>query len=175
MLNFAGIEQKWIKKWEESKIFQPEVNHKKKKFMLTFPYPYVNAYPHIGHFYTIMRVDAFARYKRMRGYNVLFPQGWHATGSPIINAAKRIKEKEPKQLKILQDLGIPEKDIVKFEQPEHWPRYFCKEYKKDLQAMGLSIDWRREFVTTQRNPHYSKIIEWQFRKLKEKKYVIQGK
>ncbi len=169
------IQNKWQKRWADAKVFEANVQKGKKKFMLTFPYPYVNGLPHIGHLFTIMRVESFARFKRHQDFNVLFPQGWHATGSPIVNAAKRIQEKEPKQLKILQDLGIPEKDIVKFEQPEHWPRYFCKEYKKDLQAMGLSIDWRREFVTTQLNPHYNKFIEWQFRKLKEKNYVIQGK
>jgi len=169
-----NIEKKWIKKWEESKIFQPEVNHKKKKFMLTFPYPYVNAYPHIGHFYTIMRVDAFARYKRMRGYNVLFPQGWHATGSPIINAAKRIKEKEEKQWKIMKDMGFSDVEIKKFEDPEYWVEYFVPEFKKDFTVMGLSIDWRREFITTSLNPHYDKFIRWQFNKLKEKGYVVQG-
>jgi len=48
-----------------------------------------------------MRAEALARFRRMQGYNVLFPQGWHATGTPIVSAAKRVKDKEPKQLKLL--------------------------------------------------------------------------
>lgn len=168
------IQNKWQKAWEKNKAFQPEIN-KKTKFMTTFPYPYVNGLPHIGHLFSIMRSEVAARYKRHQGFNVLFPQGWHATGSPIVNAAKRIKEKEPKQIKILKDLRIPDKDLKKFENPKHWPKYFCKEYKKDLQAMGLSIDWRREFVTTELNPHYDKFIQWQFNTLKKKGYVIKGK
>ena len=97
MVDTLAIEKKWT-----DKIF--EVNHKKgqKKFFLTFPYPYVNSYLHIGHLLTLMRVEAFARYKRMKGFNVLFPQAWHCTGSPIYNAAKRVAEKEEKQLKLLK-------------------------------------------------------------------------
>jgi len=175
MLNFAGIEQKWIKKWESAKIFQPEINKKKPKFFCTFPYPYINAYPHLGHFYTIMRVDAFARYKRMQGYNVLFPQGWHATGSPIIAAARRVKDKEEKQISIMKGMGFSDEHIKKFEKPEYWLSYFAPEFKKDFTAMGLSIDWRREFFTTSLNPHYDRFVRWQFEKLKEKNYIIKGK
>ena len=111
--NFKTVEKKWQKKWEEKKIFEPKVNNQK-KFFVTFPYPYLNGYMHIGHFFSLMRVEAFARYKRLRGFNVLFPQGWHATGSPLISAARRVKEKEPKQLKIMKDMGIKDSEIRKF-------------------------------------------------------------
>ncbi|MFC1682473.1 leucine--tRNA ligase [Nanoarchaeota archaeon] len=172
--NFKKIESKWQKKWEEKKIFEPEINSKKKKFFLTFPYPYINVYQHVGHFYTLMRVEALARYKRLKGFNVLFPQGWHATGSPIVSAAKRIKEKEPKQIKILKDVGVKEKDIKNFEDPKHWIDFFAPEYKNDYKKAGMSVDWRREFYTTSLNPHYNKFVQWQFKKLKEKNYCIQG-
>ncbi len=168
------IRQKWQKRWDESRIFEPSVKDQK-KFFLTFPYPYINAFPHIGHLYTIVRVDALARYKRLMGYNVLFPQGWHATGSPIVSAAKRVRQKEKKQLKILADMGISGDELKKFEDPEHWITYFAPECKKDYSDLGLSIDWRREFFTTSLNPHYDKFIQWQFRKLKEKDYVIKGR
>ena len=62
--------------------------------------------PHIGHFYTLMRVEALARYKRMKGFNVLFPQAWHCTGSPIVSAAKRVAENEPTQIKTLKEQGF---------------------------------------------------------------------
>lgn len=175
MLDYAKIEEKWIKKWQDAKIFEADANPSKEKFFVTFPYPYINAPPHIGHFYTIMHVEAFARYKRLQGFNVLFPQGWHATGSPIISAAKRVQEREEKQLEILRDIGLSERDIKKFEDPKYWVEYFMPEFKKDFQAMGLSIDWRRNFVTTSLNPYYDKFIQWQFNRLKEKGYVIKGK
>ncbi|MEM4397870.1 MAG: leucine--tRNA ligase, partial [Candidatus Woesearchaeota archaeon] len=147
----------------------------KKKFFGTFPYPYVNSYLHIGHFYSSMKVEALARYKRMQGYNVLYAQGWHCTGSPIVSTAKRIKEKEPKQINILKMQGFSDEEIEKFSDPVEWIKYFPKEGKKDFINMGYSIDWRREFITTELNPHYDKFIRWQFSKLKEKNYVIKGK
>lgn len=174
MINTKKIEEKWQTKWKDSKLFESNPSELP-KFFCTFPYPYINGYPHIGHFYTMMRVEAFARYKRLRGYNVLFPQGWHATGSPIVLAAKRVKENEPKQIKILLDMGIPEKEIPKFSDPNHWIEFFMPVFKNNLSSLGLSIDWRREFVTTSRNPHYDKFIQWQFDVLKEKGFVVKGK
>ena len=173
-LDTAAIEKKWQKKWQDAKVFEADAKSGKKKFFCTFPYPYINAFPHIGHLYTIMRVEALARYKKLQGYNVLFPQGWHATGSPIIAAAKRVKEREPKQVKIMTDMGIGEKDLTAFEDPKYWITYFAPEFKKDFTQIGLAIDWRRNFYTTSLNPHYNAFIEWQFRKLKEKKYVLKG-
>ncbi|MBT4539463.1 leucine--tRNA ligase, partial [Candidatus Woesearchaeota archaeon] len=147
----------------------------KKKFFLTAPYPYVNSILHIGHLYTFMRTEAFARFKRMQGYNVLYPQGWHATGSPIVSAANRVKEKEPKQLAILKQVGVKDEDLVKFEDPAYWLEYFIPKAINDFKSMGMSVDWRRQFHTTSLNPHYDKFIQWQFRTLKEKGYVVKGK
>ncbi|MBR9705142.1 leucine--tRNA ligase [Candidatus Pacearchaeota archaeon] len=173
-INFKKIEKKWQTRWEAEKIFEAD-SSKGKKFFVSFPYPYVNAYSHIGHFYTIMRVEAMARYKRLKGFNVLFAQGWHATGSPILNAAKRVKDKEEKQLKIMKDMGITGSKLKKFEKPEYWVEFFVPEFKKDYQMMGMSVDWRREFITTSLNKYYDKFIEWQFRKLRKKGYCIKGK
>lgn len=173
-MDLQAIEKKWQKRWEDAKLFEADATPGKKKFFCTFPYPYINAYPHIGHLYTIMRVEAFARYKKLQGYNVLFPQGWHATGSPIIAAARRVQEREEKQIKIMKDMGISEKEFPAFEDPKHWVDFFGPEFEKDFKAMGLAIDWRRNFYTTSLNPHYNAFIQWQFRKLKEKKCVVKG-
>ncbi len=173
-LDYKEIEQKWQKRWSESKLFEAEPDERK-KFFANFPYPYINAYPHMGHLYTLMRVEALQRYKRLRGYNVLFAQGWHATGSPIVLAAKRVKSREPKQVKIMKDMGFTEEDLVKFEDPRYWIEFFAPQFKSDFKKLGVSVDWRREFHTTSLNPRYDKFIKWQFRKLKEKGYVIKGK
>src|SRR3989338_6224142 len=121
-------------------------------------------------------VEAFAKYKRLQGYNVLFPQGWHATGSPIVQAAKRVAAREPKQMKIMADMGITdEAQLKKFEEPQYWIEFFAPEYKKDYDTLGMGIDWRREFHTTSLNPRYDAFIRWQFSKLREKGYCIRGK
>ncbi len=111
----------------------------------------------------------------MKGFNVLFPQGWHATGSPIVASALRVRERDPKILHTLEMMGIKEEDIPKFEKPEYWVKFFVKAWREDFQRYGLSIDWRREFHTTFLNPPYSKFIEWQYRKLKSKNLLVKGK
>mgnify|MGYP000312397815 CR=1 FL=1 len=111
----------------------------------------------------------------MKGFNVLFPQGWHATGGPIVASALRVRERDPKILHTLKMMGIKEEDIPKFEKPEYWVKFFVKAWREDFQRYGLSIDWRREFHTTFLNPPYSKFIEWQYRKLKSKNLLVKGK
>ncbi|PIY60386.1 leucine--tRNA ligase [Candidatus Woesearchaeota archaeon CG_4_10_14_0_8_um_filter_47_5] len=174
-MNIPAIEKKWIRKWHEAKTFETNPDPKKKKFFLTFPYPYINLYPHMGHFYSLMKVEAYARYKRMQGYNVLFPQGWHITGAPIEMAAQRVAQGEEKQIKILKDMGFSDDEIPLFKDPLHWVKTFGAGWKEDLTNVGISIDWRRNFYTTSLNPHYNKFIEWQFRTLKKKGYCKKGK
>ena len=137
MTELIKIQEKWQKRWAEAAIFEADPDDRP-KFFLTMPYPYINAYPHIGHLYTYMRGEALARYKRHKGFNVLYPQAWHATGSPIINAANRVKEKEEKQMKIMKDMGFNDNEIKKFEEPQHWVDYFAPEFKKDFSMMGFS-------------------------------------
>src|SRR3989338_4011513 len=128
MADYISIQNKWQKIWLDRKVFEADAKPGHKKFFLTFPYPYINAYQHIGHLFTLMRVEALARYKRSRGFNVLFPQGWHATGSPIVQAAKRVAAREPKQIKIMQDMGFTEKDFPRFEDPHYWITFFAPEF-----------------------------------------------
>ena len=92
------MEKKWQNKWEEAKIFYSDPK-KMKKFFVNFPYPYVNGFMHLGHSFSLMRAEIFARYKRMRGYNTVFPFGFHATGTPIVAAAERVKTVKNLKLK----------------------------------------------------------------------------
>lgn len=175
MLDFKKIAKNWQKEWAKRKIFEANADpNGKKKFFVTFPYPYLSGYLHVGHTYTLMRVEAFARYKRMQGYNVLFPQAWHATGSPIETAAKRVAEGEQKQIDILKASGFKDTEISKFKNPKHWIDTFGQADEKTFKSLGTSIDWRRNFVTTDLNPRYSKFVQWQFNKLKDGGFVVQG-
>lgn len=169
-----SMEEKWQKKWEEERIFQASPEKGMRKYFANIPYPYVNGYLHLGFAVTFLHGDVMARYKRMRGYNVLFPQAFHCTGFPIVAAAKRINEGEEIQTKIMRDMGIPENEISKFGDPIYWTRFFPPEAKKDLMRLGASVDWRRTFITTYLNPHYDKFVKWQFRKLKERGYLELG-
>ncbi|MDP8002704.1 MAG: leucine--tRNA ligase, partial [Caldisphaera sp.] len=167
------IEEKWQNEWEKAKIYESNPDARK-KFFITFPFPYVNGLPHLGSAFTILRVDIMARYKRMRNYNVLFPQGFHATGGPIVSSARRIKEKDQKKIEELKSMGIPNNMIEKFEDPSFWVYYFTNEWEKDFKRFGLSIDWRRKFYTTKLNPYYNKFVEWQYFKLRDLKLIDKG-
>ena len=73
MSQMKQIEEKWQKKWEISRIFEADPDPQKKKMLVTFPYPYMNGPLHVGHTFTATRVYAYDRFKRMQGYNVLWP------------------------------------------------------------------------------------------------------
>lgn len=166
------VEKKWQRKWQESKVFQPDPENREKMF-LTVAYPYPSGSMHIGHGRTYAVPDIYARFKRMQGYNVLFPMGWHVTGAPVIGIAKRIENNHEKTLNLYKNLyKVPQETIESFKEPENIVKYFSNQYHNDMDDMGFSIDWRREFRTTDES--YKKFIEWQIRKLKDKDLVRKG-
>jgi len=166
------IEEKWQRRWQEEDLFHSDPNDKKKIF-LTVAYPYPSGAMHIGHGRTYTVPDVYARFKRMQGYNVLFPMAWHVTGAPVVGIAKRIKRRDPWTMDLYKNIHkVPESELEKFIDPNYIVEYFSGEYHDVMTRMGYSIDWRREFKTL--DPHYQKFIEWQFRKLKEKGFVRIG-
>ncbi|MCY3412862.1 MAG: leucine--tRNA ligase [Candidatus Heimdallarchaeota archaeon] len=171
--DFESVEKKWQEQWNEEKLFESDRDDRPKYF-INFPFPYLNGAPHLGHGYSLMKAEVMARYQRMLGKNVLFPFAFHATGEPIVGMAKRVKAGDESQIRALKMSGISEKDISKFTNPEYIVEYFMNEWIQTNTKLGLAIDWRRKFVTTQMTPVFSKFIEWQYRKLKTDGYVIQG-
>ena len=174
MQKLKEIENKWQKIWEEKKCFEADACPSKKKFFVTFPIPYVNGLLHLGHALSSSRIDFIARYKRLRGYNVLFPQGFHLTGSPIAAATYRLRQGDEKIKKDLIMQGVKEEEIEKFKEQTYWIEYFVPKAREALKKIGHSIDWRREFLTYL-DEHFSKFIEWQYEILKEKGYIHKGK
>lgn len=172
MIDWNGIEEKWRKKWQESKDFETNPNSKEKKF-ITVAYPYPNSPQHIGHGRTYTLADVHARFLRMKGYNVLFPMGFHYTGTPILGMAKRVQEGDRELIQNFRELyHVPEDKIKEFVEPVKIADYFHEEIKAGMIEMGYSIDWRREFTTI--DPAYQKFIEWQVNTLRKKNLIIQG-
>src|SRR3972149_8824796 len=173
-MDFKTIEKKWQKRWEEAKIFETEIG-KGKKFLITVPYPYLNGSMHIGAGYTWARGDIYARYKRMMGYNVLFPQGFHATGEPLMGAIKRLNAGDEMQISTFKNFGASDKDIEKMKKDiKYAVEFWRNKWMEALKKFGMSVDWRRTFVTALLNPHYNKFVQWQYRTLKELGLVKQG-
>ncbi|MGI0074724.1 MAG: leucine--tRNA ligase, partial [Nitrosotalea sp.] len=171
-MDWISLEEKWRRKWEEEKYFETDPNNNK-KFFVTVAYPYPNSPQHVGHGRTYTLADVHARFMRMLGYNVLFPMGFHYTGTPILGMARRVQDNDLKLLETFRTLyRVPDDKIKEFTEPVKIADYFHQEIKTGMIEMGYSIDWRREFTTI--DPVYSKFIEWQFGKLKEKNLIIQG-
>ncbi|HID42283.1 MAG TPA: leucine--tRNA ligase [Archaeoglobaceae archaeon] len=171
-VGFREIERKWQKEWETSGIFNSEPDERKKYF-ITIPYPYLNGNLHAGHTRTLTIGDALARYKRMLGYNILFPMGFHVTGTPIIGLAELIAKKDERTIGVYTKYhDVPEDLLLTLNTPEKIVEYFSNEAINALKGIGYSIDWRRIFTTT--DEEYQKFIEWQFYKLKERNLVVKG-
>lgn len=162
-------------RWAQARIFEPKVDKGKKKVFFTVAYPYLSGELHVGHARTYTIVDVVSRFRRMQGYNVLFPMAWHVTGAPIIGICERIKNKDPETIRVYREIyNVPEETLAKFTDPVAVVEYFKKRAKETFIRAGFGIDWTREFVTTELNPTYDRFIQWQFRKLKEKGYVVKG-
>ncbi|AKB85899.1 leucine--tRNA ligase [Methanococcoides methylutens] len=166
------IEQKWQQKWNESGVFEAEPDDRE-KFFITIPYPYLNGNLHAGHTRTFTIGDVVARYRRMLGYNVLYPMGFHVTGTPIVGLAELIQNQDPQTMKVYSQFhGIPMETLTGLDTPEKIVEYFSVEAEKAMRSIGYSIDWRRKFTTT--DPTYKKFIEWQFNLLYEKNLIVKG-
>ncbi|MEO9307173.1 MAG: leucine--tRNA ligase [Nitrososphaera sp.] len=171
-MDWISLEEKWRHKWEQGKYFETDPNNDK-KFFVTVAYPYPNSPQHVGHGRTYTLADVHARFMRMLGYNVLFPMGFHYTGTPILGMARRVQDNDKKLLETFRTLyKVPDEKIEEFVEPVKIADYFHQEIKAGMIEMGYSIDWRREFTTI--DPVYSKFIEWQFGRLREKNLIIQG-
>jgi leucyl-tRNA synthetase len=172
-IDWSLIEKKWRHRWDEQQIFNSDPDFSKKKYFITVAYPYPNSPQHIGHGRTYTLADAHARYMRMKGYNVLFPMGFHYTGTPILGMSRRIASGDKELLETFQYIYHISVDVIKsFVEPIKIASYFHNEIKLGMKEMGYSIDWRREFTTIDKL--YSKFISWQFNILRKKGLIVQG-
>ncbi len=140
---------------------------------MTAAFPYPNSPLHLGHGRTYTITDTYARYLRMKGYNVLFPMGFHYTGTPILTMAEQIAAGDKELIDLMINVyDVPPEDIEKLKDPLSLARYFHNDAKNAMNEMGYSIDWRREFTTI--DPEFKQFIIWQFTKLREKGLLTKG-
>jgi len=123
-MDFASIEKKWQDHWEKAKIFVAKIKQKKKFFCVEmFPYPSAS-YLHMGHVRNYSIGDAIARFKRMNGFNVLYPIGFDSFGLPAENAAKKAGE-----------------------HPKKYTEHAIKKITEFLKKLGNSYDWTKVIAT----------------------------
>ncbi|MDD1770324.1 MAG: leucine--tRNA ligase [Methanomassiliicoccales archaeon] len=169
--SWTQMEARWQEKWSAERLSESNPDDRP-KFMLIFAYPGVTGYLHVGHMRGYTYADAIARYKRMTGFNVLFPVGTHATGNGAISLAKRVRSLDSPTIEYLLANGCPETKLEELQDPIKLVDFFNDVYVNDYwRRFGFLADWRR-FTTTVR-PEYGRFIQWQFRKLMEKGLLIQ--
>jgi len=150
-VNFGKMEKKWQKAWQDAQVFEAPDQSSKKKYYVCEMFPYPSAsYLHMGHLKCYSIGDLIARYKRMKGFNVLYPMGFDAFGLPAENAA--IKNKT---------------------HPKKYTEKAIKEIKRMMQDIGLSYDWSRSFATCY--PEYYKWNQWIFLRMFEKGVAYRKK
>ncbi len=150
-VDFAKIEKKWQKEWETKKVFQAKEDSKKKKMYILEMYPYPSAsFLHMGHVRNFTIGDVYARFKRMQGFNVLYPMGFDSFGLPAETASK--KE------------GI---------HPKAYTENAIKKIMEYFRALGNSYDWSRTLASHE--PDYYKWNQFFFLKLYEKGLAYRKK
>jgi leucyl-tRNA synthetase len=142
------IEAKWQKHWEDEKSFKVGAEPSKPKYYLLEMFPYPSGRIHMGHVRNYTIGDALARFKWMKGFNVLHPIGWDSFGMPAENAAIQNKS-----------------------HPNTWTHANIKTMTEQIKRLGLSYDWDREIATCE--PEYYQWNQWCFLKFMERGLVYR--
>jgi leucyl-tRNA synthetase len=148
--DFDEIETRWQRRWREAKTFEVTEDPSRPKYYCLEMLPYPSGDIHVGHVRNYCIGDVVARFKRMRGHNVLHPIGWDALGLPAENAA-----------------------IQRGIHPERWTRDNIAGMKRQLQRLGFSYPWSREIATC--DPDYYRWNQWFFLRMLERDIAYRRK
>ncbi|MHB9154981.1 MAG: class I tRNA ligase family protein, partial [Endomicrobiales bacterium] len=148
--DFSRIEIKWQKLWEDGKLFEVSRRDTRPKYYCLVMFPYPSGKLHMGHVRNYSIGDVFARFNRMKGFQVLHPIGWDSFGLPAENAA------------IKNNIS-----------PAAWTKQNIRQMREQLKALGISYDWSREIATC--DPEYYRWNQWFFIKMWEKGLAFRKK
>lgn len=178
--DFLALQKKWQQAWKDQNAFEPEPDPNKEKFFMTTPFPYVSGSLHIGHARVVCEADVFSRYQRMTGKNVLYPMAFHISGTPVLGISLAIAQGDQAKRELYASYVrtyIPDEEDVQrtvdsFKDPFKIVEFFVPKMQEEFSQLGLAIDWRRSF--TSGDDLHRAMVDWQFRKYKEKNYLVQG-
>ncbi len=159
--NAQKVEEKWVNEWEDS-LYYFDWDSEKPHFIIDTPPPYPTGTFHIGNALNWCYIDFIARYKRMKGYEVMFPQGWDCHGLPT-------------EVKVEELYGIKKSDV-----PREKFRELCVKFteeniekmRKTMRRLGFSIDWSKEYITMY--PEYYRKTQVSFVRMYNKGLIYRG-
>ncbi|HJJ56924.1 MAG TPA: valine--tRNA ligase [Methanocorpusculum sp.] len=159
--DFAAVEKRWLEQWKDSDFYFDK-HSKKPQYIIDTPPPYPTGKLHIGHALNWVYMDIIARYKRMTGFNVMFPQGWDCHGLPT-------------EVKVEELNHITKNDVSREEF-----RRMCRELtveniakmRQSLRTMGFSVDWSNEYITME--PYYYGKTQLSFLRMLKAGYIYQA-
>ena len=155
-------EKFWEKKWEDEDIYKYVGDGSRPRYIIDTPPPYPTGLIHLGHVLNWVYIDMNARYRRLKGHDVLFPQGWDCHGLPT-------------EVKVEETYGIKKNDVSRAQFREYCVDLTTKNIasmKSQMKAMGFSQDWNREFITM--TPEYRRRTQYSFLKMYEEGLIYQG-
>ncbi|MCK4491456.1 MAG: class I tRNA ligase family protein, partial [Candidatus Altiarchaeales archaeon] len=133
--NRREIEDRWHRKWREEKVYSFNPDSQKEAYSIDTPPPFTSGTLHMGHIYNHVWIDIAARYKRMRGYEVYFPQGFDCHGLPT-------------ELRVEKEKGVRKEDRERFiEECVKWTQGAVERMKSQFDAVGYSCDWNHTYKT----------------------------
>ncbi|AIY90211.1 Valyl-tRNA synthetase [Geoglobus acetivorans] len=159
--NAHKVEEKWVEQWKDE-MYYFDWNSEKPHFIIDTPPPYPTGTFHIGNTLNWCYIDFIARYRRMKGYEVMFPQGWDCHGLPT-------------EVKVEEKYGIKKNDV-----PRERFRELCVEFtegniekmRKTMRRVGFSIDWSKEYITMY--PEYYRKTQVSFVRMYRKGLIYRG-
>ncbi|MBM3291869.1 valine--tRNA ligase [Candidatus Bathyarchaeota archaeon] len=162
-IDFLEMEQRWESLWEQRKTYRYDWNDNvRKRYSVDTPPPYPSGEFHMGNVLNWTYFDIRARYKRMQGYNVHFPQGWDCHGMPTEVAVEKNKK--------IRRSDVPP-DVFR-KMCEEWVEQYIGKMKEAIVRLGASIDWSLEYRTME--PSYIRKIQLSFLQLYEKGFIYRG-
>ncbi|MGN0175708.1 MAG: valine--tRNA ligase [Methanobrevibacter sp.] len=155
-------EKFWEKKWEDEDIYKYIGDGSRPRYIIDTPPPYPTGLIHLGHVLNWVYIDMNARYRRLKGHDVLFPQGWDCHGLPT-------------EVKVEETHGIKKNDVSRAKFREYCVDLTTKNIasmKSQMKSMGFSQDWNREFITM--TPEYMRRTQYSFLKMYNEGLIYQG-
>ncbi|MGC2288814.1 MAG: leucine--tRNA ligase [Thermoplasmata archaeon] len=165
-------EERWQAAWRRADLATARRIPGREKFYALVAYPGSSGFLHIGHLRGLAYADALHRFHRMRGHQVFFPMGTHASGLPSVTFAQKVADRNPTTIAQLRLHGVPESEWPQLEDPTFAARFLGQNYLEVYRRLGLLVD-ESAYVTTI-DDDYQAFIRWQFGRLDRAGAVVQA-